>query len=652
MRIWWSVPTARWVFVAAALSVVASTLPTAATAALLKGRVSYQDTSPCHFRSPSFGRNVNTTVTLIKPVALQTLGERPVEKLVNSFGEFSFTQPDAPGYKVQAVCAAEGTSVGSLSRSIDVPATAGAPLEIVMPNSRPIITKLAASVGAVEVVAAPPGTTVIVRATASDPDAGQALSYQWFANSGLVASVNGPSLTWTLPSGGGLHFIYVLVGDGNSGFRQQQLAISTDANSPVAATLDSPPLAQPSDNIPGNAQFLAYPSLARRNGKGDIDDRRSACQYYRSINAVGECDSRGTPRRGRGLSATLTFAQWQRKWGFDSDPGTAIYANQVDLKLQRDMHGKIKEGGFRPMDATSAEGTSAGGTDAAFFVCNYPDPANDVTLENVTQKRNLVACVAMEYSVEKHLDNFGNHQLGSWYYNDHNGVDHLGVEPFTKFLTFGPNGELLLSVNLDGRGEKFMPGACVACHGGKGYQGKFGLPSGRDPNFESVFLPFDLANFKNKSGQIGVFTASEEAVFHQLNQLVLAASPTAALRELIEGWYTGSSTTQNRDFVPEGWKGQVDLYNQVFKPACRACHVAVASHLAQSSAEFASSADTIGDYACGTKWGSFRKYSMPNAKVTYDHLWAVGQLTVLESFLRAQGVTDDEGRPVECRPKQ
>ena len=521
-----------------------------------------------------------------------------------------------------------------------------------MPNSRPIITKLAASVGTLEVVAAPPGTTVTVRATASDPDAGQALSYQWFANSGLVASVNGPSLTWTLPSGGGLHFIYVLVGDGNSGFRQQQLAISTDANTPVAATLDSPPLAQPSDNIPGNAHFLAYPSLARRNGKGVIDDRRSACQYYRSINAVGECDSRGTPRRGRGLSATLTFAQWQRKWGFDSDPGTAIYANQVDLKLQRDMHGKIKEGGFRPVDHKSALGTSAGGKDAAFVVCNYPDPANDVTLDNVTQKRNLVACVAMEYSVERDLNSFGKPDAASWYHND-------GL-PFTQFLTFGPTGELLLSVNLDGRGEKFMPGACVACHGGKGYQGKFGLPSGRDPNFESVFLPFDLANFKNKSGQIGVFTPSEEAVFHQLNQLVLAASPTAALTELIGGGYAGYSTTQNRDFVPEGWKGQVDLYNQVFKPACRACHVALVDDpenplnpsLAQSSERFASYRNVIGDYACGTKWGSFRKYSMPNAKVTYDDLWAVGQPTVLESFLQTQGVMDDEGLPVECRPKQ
>jgi len=650
VRIWWSVPTARWLFVVAALGVVASALPAAATDALFKGRVSYQDTSPCHFRSPSFGRNVNTTVTLLKP------GVPKVAKLVNSFGEFSFRLPDVPdvsGYQVEAVCAAEGTSVGSLSRLIDVPTTAGPPLEIVMPNSRPIITKLAASVGTLEVVAAPPGTTVTVRATASDPDAGQALSYQWFANSGLVASVNGPSLTWTLPSGGGLHFIYVLVGDGNTGFRQQQLAISTDANSPVAATPDSPPLAQPSDNIPGNAHFLAYPSLAQRNGKDVIDDRRSACQYYRSINAVGECDSRGTPRRGRGLSATLTFAQWQRKWGFDSDPGTtAIYANQADLKLQRDMHGKIKEGGFRPMDATSAEGTSAGGTDAAFFVCNYPDPANDVTLENVTQKRNLVACVAMEYSVQRDLNNFGKPDAASWYHND-------GL-PFTQFLTFGPTGELLLSVNLDGRGEKFMPGACVACHGGKVYQGKFGLPSGRDPNFESVFLPFDLANFKNKSGQIGVFTPSEEAVFHQLNQLVLAASPTAALTELIEGWYAGSSTTQNRDFVPKGWEGQANLYNNVFKPACRACHVALVDDpenplnpsLAQSSERFASYRNVIGDYACGTKWGSFRKYSMPNAKVTYDDLWAVGQPTVLESFLRTQGVMDDEGLPVECRPKQ
>ena len=104
----------------------------------------------------------------------------------------------------------------------------------------------------------------------------------------------------------------------------------------------------------------------------------------------------------------------------------------------------------------------------AAYVCNHPgaaadpnvDPTGlfpaqsgiDTAIDNVLkvdaahpQGRNLVACVAMDRSSDT-VDVNGNKTR-----------DHFG-EPFTRFLIFGPNGDLLPSVNLDGNGEKFVPG--------------------------------------------------------------------------------------------------------------------------------------------------------------------------------------------------
>jgi hypothetical protein len=76
--------------------------------------------------------------------------------------------------------------------------------------------------------------------------------------------------------------------------------------------------------------------------------------------------------------------------------------------------------------------------------------AVDTAVANGVNNQNLVACVAMDYVVSPRVN---------------------GGKPFTRFLIFGPSGELLPSVNLDGRGEKFVPGACVACHGAIAMQG-------------------------------------------------------------------------------------------------------------------------------------------------------------------------------------
>ena len=118
----------------------------------------------------------------------------------------------------------------------------------------------------------------------------------------------------------------------------------------------------------------------------------------------------------------------------------------------------------------------------------------DKTIENAAAGKNLVACVAMDYSAAP-------------------GVNE--GKPFTRFLIFGPSGELLPSVNLDGLGEKFVPGTCVGCHGGNKYAGKFPEDGTGPANIEAHFLPFDIRAFAFHSSKPGLTKADqEEAIFH------------------------------------------------------------------------------------------------------------------------------------------
>ncbi len=290
-----------------------------------------------------------------------------------------------------------------------------------------------------------------------------------------------------------------------------------------------------SDRIKGNDHFLSYKGL---------DTKLSACLYYRALGAVAECDSQGNP------TGAISFDDWKRKNGFGGTADVAAdYVNERDLNLVRRMVG-----------TRSASGT------IAFYVCNNPGPdgrtqqeIDDVIADALaTQKR--VACVAMEYSTVTGANN---------------------NQPFTKFLTFGPDGSLLLSINLDGRGEKYMPGSCVACHGGTTYNGRFPEQQNASPYLGARFLAFDTGNYLFSSKPLLTEAAQSEA-FYQLNQLVRATelSDTSPTSELIKGWYTAGHVL-DKAYLPPAWQAEESLnpgaarvYKELVAISCRTCHAA------------------------------------------------------------------------------
>jgi hypothetical protein len=393
-----------------------------------------------------------------------------------------------------------------------------------------------------------------------------------------------------------------------------------------------PPGILPSDFLAGResdkligppSQFLAF---------GGLDTRRSGCQYYKSVGAVADCDDAGNY-----IGATLAFDGWRKAAQIDgSSPfeKSAVFVNKTDLNLTRDHH------------SVQIQNTAA-------YVCNHPGPAPDPNTDPTglfpssfavdaaidavlrvdashPQGRNLIACVAMDRMPITSVT--GQPLSGP------NGE-------FVRFLIFGPNGDLLPSVNLDGNGEKFVPGACVACHGGA--FGGFPETGATNPDLRSYFLPYDVDNFEFHSQHPLTKVDQQEAVFNlnkyarNVNDEIASTnqSPTQmmAFDNLFNGWYPHPPVF-NSNWVPTtvySTSESQSFYLNVVARSCRTCHIAFAGINFELNDPVKGGFHSIlRDYVCGESLaasitdpskvnpeGSASSYVMPNSRVTFDRFW-------------------------------
>jgi len=292
------------------------------------------------------------------------------------------------------------------------------------------------------------------------------------------------------------------------------LSMSATLNGTPVGIFPPPPPKLPSDMLTRADGYLAE--------KG-VDSRMGACQYYKAVGAVKGCGAAGS------LIGAISFEDWKRtvkigKYAVGGVPEyTATYINKMDLNLTREHHS-----------------ISYGPSQTAAYVCNHlgppfnlvtPQSDIDTAIDNTVNGKDLVACVAMDYTVTPGVNN---------------------GEPFIRFLIFGPSGQLLPSVNLDGRREKFVPGTCVVCHGGDHYAGKFPEDGSGFANVGGHFLPYDTGNFEFSS-KAGLTEADQAQAIYFLNQNVLNAGPTVAEQELIAGWYANGPVL-DQFYVPKNWQ--------------------------------------------------------------------------------------------------
>ena len=376
--------------------------------------------------------------------------------------------------------------------------------------------------------------------------------------------------------------------------------IQTFDNQTPEAIFLPPPKSLPSDILQRPDAYL---------GEKGVDTALGGCMYYLAIGAVTACSKTGA------MTNAISFQDWKRTVQIDSFAvaGTpqysASYINQMDLNLMR-VH----------------ESISYSSTQTAAYVCNHlgpaftlvtPQAAIDTAISNGVKGKNLVACVAMDYGITP-------------------GVN--GGAPFTRFLIFGPSGQLLPSINLDGRREKFVPGTCVACHGGDHYAGKFPEDGSGQADVGAHFLPYDAGNFEFSS-TAKLTEAKQELSIYHLNQNVLKAGPTPAEVALINGWYAAGHTL-NKQYLPPSWQAAAALdpsgttasfYVDVLARSCRSCHVALRGEYNfdnEANADpngfndlLPASAFDISVNVCGGDLYLWRDYMMPNSLVTYNKMW-------------------------------
>src|SRR5437588_7023058 len=398
-----------------------------------------------------------------------------------------------------------------------------------------------------------------------------------------------------------------------------QSMTATRNGSTIASVNFLLPAPLPSDIVPRADAFLAEKGL---------DTRMGACQYYKAIGAVSGCDAAGN------LIAPITFQDWKRavKFGPYAQRGVptffASYINKVDLNLAR-VHQSISYG---PNQTAAVVCNHLGPPD--FF--NSPQAEIDTAVDNANHNKNLVACVAMDYTGSQGVNN---------------------NQPFVRFLIFGPSGALLPSVNLDGRSEKFVPGTCVVCHGGDHYQGKFPEDGSGFANIGGHFLPYDTGNFEFAKQQPGLGETDQRESIYHLNQTVLWTGPTQAEVELIRGWYSNPALPPHQldpNYLPDSWQkpldptatpGSVtlqvykDFYLHVVARSCRTCHAAMIEAYNfdhESNIDQIINSDQSGPHSplfptdpdhdlqraiCGGEKEFVRDYMMPNSLVTYTPLW-------------------------------
>lgn len=318
-------------------------------------------------------------------------------------------------------------------------------------------------------------------------------------------------------------------------------------------------------------RFLAFLNQTSPLHDEDVDSARA---YYAAVDP--------TNRR-------TTLEAWRTVNGFNiGADAAAVYINANDLGFSRRM--------FVRTDPITGVVSS--------YVENYP------TLQDALNQTNLIATVAMEYTVAPGQD-----------------PQDPDAHRYTTFYVFGANGNRDLGADLDGRGFKFVPGLCNTCHGGRPKALVDGVyPDAGDTG--AGHIPWDLDTYLFADNTASVSRADQEDQFKIFNQTVLRTNPTAAQRELIEGWYGGSSlpaNTFNGGFVPDGWRppaapdNATQLYLQVVARSCRACHVQRGSEQ-QSDIDFASYEKFI-SYKPRIEKLVFDESTMPLARQTFGRFW-------------------------------
>ncbi len=392
----------------------------------------------------------------------------------------------------------------------------------------------------------------------------------------------------------------------------------------------------------GPNAFLLFPNpQVQPDGSLQTDTPAYAQAYYAAIDPNNTKD---------------TFAKWKTANGFDTNAGTqvtAVFGDSRDLGFGRRMTAR-----------QNPDGT------VAFLVENYLVRTgkaygfSPINLEAaiVRDPRSLVYLAGIEFS-----------------------PGPAGGASFAKFFSFNVvTGVRENMVDIDGRGDKAMPGPCLTCHGGRADALTPPDTSGK-PRFsllanavsrtrgdtQGQLPPFEVDSFQFSTTP-GYTRAEQEAALKTMNRMVLCSYPLPAASTAPEDacrrragageWQGTAAAIVKASYggdglpnpvyadvsVPASWTvaGQAPLYTTVIKPACRQCHVMRGTGM-QSDIDF-TTYEKFQPYADRTFATVVNRGNMPLAELVYDLFHASPGEQTLANFLGSQGFAarDASGNPL------
>ena len=383
--------------------------------------------------------------------------------------------------------------------------------------------------------------------------------------------------------------------------------------------------------------FLLFPNpQVQADGSLQTNTEAYAQAYYAAIDPNNAKD---------------TLAKWRAANGFDTSNGTqvtAVFGDSRDLGFGRRMTAR-----------QNPDGT------LAFYVENYLVRTgaaygfSTINLEAaiVRDPKSLVYVAGIEFS-----------------------PGPAGGASFAKFFNFNiVTGVRENLVDIDGRGDKAMPGPCITCHGGRADALTPSDASGK-PRFnllqnavsrtrgdtQGQLPPFEVDDLQFSTTP-GYTRAEQEAVLKTMNRMILCSYPLpapstfpedACRRKASAGEWQGTAAAlvkaayggnglPNQVYadlgVPASWTaaGQTSLYTTVIAPACRQCHIMRGTGM-QSDIDFTTYEKFL-PYADRTYATVVNRGNMPLAKLVYDAFHASPGEGTLADFLVGQGFAARDG---------
>lgn len=305
------------------------------------------------------------------------------------------------------------------------------------------------------------------------------------------------------------------------------------------------------------------------------------------------------------LNARDTLQKFKSLHGFDSAGADehVIFRDSKDLGYGRDMFMR------------NYPNIECGGFVTAFYVRNFSVEIVDGFAYGPV---NLAAAVTQDLQ----------HHFGTNAIEFSRGLTSAGDTcspvPFTRFYTYqsdyssanAPHPRLL-TVDLDGRGEKAIPQPCIVCHGGKlrplDRLGRFVAKHANDSALQigdtkARLQAFEVDTFEFSDSD-GFTRADFEEGLRNMNRAVFCSYPGSLghaacddmgggieaqadngewnadfAREVLQGWYQNqlevSGSVFSEEFVPSGWipapggapEGADTLFTKVIGPNCFVCH--------------------------------------------------------------------------------